>query len=821
MPPRRGGGGGAGADAALFLRLADPVLNFGDDLVHRRRPDPGALAGEAGTLLDLFEGQARRAGIPEASVPAARYGLAVVLDEAARRNRAIPVKAWAATAGPRLFDGRDVSLAGLRDLARKAEEAGPEYAGLHDFLGECIARVEAMRGKVQRRQHSGVALALVGLLGFLVVAAAAAALNAEWRFHRGLARGFAAEAERIGPVTLDLTLPEIADRLDRLAAAAATVEAQLPQAPLGLFGQVDALDAGARAHAAYADAVAGVLPVTLAAAIDLALATEGDGLDAYDTLRAWSILSGQGPWSATYLKGWIAARPDLDAGFGALAPHALALQGPAPDLPPPDAEIRVQAQGFAAEVGEGDRAWLELRRSDAVAALPGWVADQAVPGIGDVLLRRSGKGLDTPVPGLFTPAGWAHARDFGAGLAVQTTREQAPLILAAAPRRENDAPDRVMDALQAETLRVWEDWLADLRVRPFADTATSVLVSGRLATRQSPLTALLSEVWAQVGGNDRTRPHASQLKIAAAFGPMIQYVESGRMTAISDLFAALNVALGSIRADEERALERLMNVQERAQSVAALADAPAVVVRIVEDVLAQSSAAHADALRNPVARRWQAEVFAACHAVVDGQFPFADGPDSDLLGFAALFGPGGRLDRFMADGAGPMIDMTVSPWRWKPEARFGGLQPETAAFFQRAAAVSEAFFPAGAPEPTASLSLAALAERGQAFVRLGGQGAPVQTSSGAAELVWPGPDPAAGVDFSFSSATTPAVAPGPWGLFRLMAGLRLRERDDGRRFLVDLKTRDARLFLELSFATEVNPLSRWSVIRGLTCPPAL
>ena len=113
----------------------------------------------------------------------------------------------------------------------------------------------------------------------------------------------------------------------------------------------------------------------------------------------------------------------------------------------PDTELLAQARSIAAEASEPDRAYLELRRSAAVAALPGWQPDLAVPGLSVILSRKSGLGMDQPMPGLFTQTGWNHARDFGAGLAVQAARDQAARLFAAPPPPQNNTPDVLMDRL--------------------------------------------------------------------------------------------------------------------------------------------------------------------------------------------------------------------------------------------------------------------------------------------------------------------------------------------------------------------------------------
>ena len=815
MPP------GKVSASAVFDRLAEPVLAYADRLAVVRGEDMNSLLRHAATLLDRFAADAQRAGVITSAIPPARYGLALILDLKARSNRAHDVRAWAAGAHRFLFDGRDVSTATLRDFIRKAADAGHDFDGVRLFLEGCLARIEGERRSFQIYRGTnwtgivavlvtGFVLAVVGWAGFV-----------EWRYHRDLSRVFQAESLQIG---LDRSgeIPDLAQRLDLLATAAGQVRVERAKAPLTLFAGLFGFDAAVRADAAYHAAVQRHLPDVLARGVDVAFASEGSASALYDTLRAWSILSGQAGWSSDYLAGWASDRAAQNPALAGLTGHVARLAPPARVLPPPDAELLAQALAFAAEADEADRAFLELRRAEAVARLPDWRADTAIPGLSVVMQRRSGLPMTEPVPGLFTAAGWDYARNFGAGIAVQTARAEAARLFATPPRPRNDAPDVVMDLLQRETLARWTALLADLRVRSFTNPETSVRVSGQLALAKSPLDALLREIWAQAGGNDRRRSHAQQLSIAAEFAAMIQYVEQGRMAEISALFASLNVALGAMDRDEESGQQRLMTVQDRAQSVAALRAAPRVVVQIVEDTLAQTGAAHADLLTNPMTRAWQKEALQACADATEGRFPFGEGADADLAAVARVLAPGGVIDRFFRNRAEPMLDTSALPWRWKPEARFAGLSPESALFFQRAQAISAGLFGAGG-QVGADLTLTALAERGKTFMFIGGQGGPVQATSESLRLAWPGSDPARGIDVSFQTPEGEArlAEPGSWGLLRLLGPLRLRERDGGKRFLVDLRSGGARLFLEIGFAAENNPLSRRGLLKGFSCPPVL
>lgn len=806
--------------ATPFDAAMGPVLRFLDELPDHARQGEPELARRAGVVLADFAEAIQRAGIARPAIPPARYALGVLIDQRARAQPGLRPQVWAAAAQVQVFDGRDMGAGDIRRFRDTARGAGPDYANLATFLDGVLSRIEGKRREGRRRVQSGwaawTATAVTTLMGLIV----AYALSLEQRFQARLWQAFEAERLEIG-LDLPRSGADLVARLDRLAAARDRVATAAAQGPLGRVLAVPFIDSRATADAAYAAALAAQVPPELARHLSDALATDGEGLATYDTLRAMAVLDGTAPWSPAWLAGWVDDREE-DLGLRGLDLHVARLSA-APAGPPAwDRDLIDQARAFAATVPEPDRAFLELARSDGAADLPDWIAGQAVPALPQTMTRRTGAPLSEPIAGLFTAAGWDFARREGTGTAVQRARDLAPAVLGTTPPIRNDTPDLMMDRLQAETLATWRDWLADLRVKPFADRDGSILVSGLLAQRNSPLAQLLAEVWVQVGGTDRTRPFGLQQSIATSFGPMIQYVEQGRLDQIAALFGALNVALASFDFDDDRGADRLMGVQDRAQSVAALQTAPRIVVQIVEDVLAQSAAAQSSAMGNPLTRRWQQDVYTLCRQVTDGTYPFAPGPDTDIDAFARLFGPGGAVDRFYRTQAERYIDTTETPWRWKPEARFNGLAPETAEFFQRALAVSAGFF-GQSGDLGGPMTLAALAERGQALVAIGGQAAPIRATGDPATLLWPGPQPQTGAEVSFTDGAAQArlTQPGAWGFLRLMDGTRLRPRDEGRRFLVDVRADVGRLFLEVDFPATPNPLATRALLDGLTCPPAL
>lgn len=793
----------------VLAGLAAPLLALGAEIARDLHPDAAAVASEARRRVEAFEGAALKAGVPRDAIGDARDALVTVLDTRIRAHPGLSSRGWQrarrrALPGVAALDGEQ-----LRRRRAAAEATGPSRRELARFLRHCE---EALASAPPAREPAGIRWGLVMPL-VLALALAAWAAFAEWRFSERLVATF--PRSDVAVLAADPAAAAVA--LDRMKAAVQEIALKAADSPLGLASHLGRFAPASRAEAGYAAAVDALLPPFLAEALGTALATEGGSLALYDTLRTLTILDGTAPWQAGFVAGWLETRASVDPALAGIAPHAGALSGPARALAPPDPELLGQARGIAAEGDPATFAFLELSRDDAARALPGW-SPADLPDLGVVLVRRSGRPLSDGVDGLFTAAGWQYATGGGARAAIARAaevREVAIGAAAAAPVTE----DALLAVLQDATIAAWNGELADLRVRPFTDQPSSLLVSGMLGRRDSPLAGLFRAVWHEVGGDDRGRSYSDQLKITTSFGQMIQFVDQGGMAEIERIFAGLNVALAAVGSDAEVSRRRLIDVQHRAASIATLNQAPRLVVQIVEDVLAQTAASRERGGKPRAELAWQQNLAAACRDALDNRYPFAaGGADADLPAISGLLGPNGAIARFFASDLAPLVDTSTTPWSWKPEARLSGFAPESAAFFGRAAAIGDALFPADGPVP---LTLAALAQRGSASVTLGGVEVQVATSGAPVALAWPGPRPDQGFAISVVGGGARQVWAGPWGLLHFLDSLHLRARDDGRRFLVDVRLAGSRAYLELGFGRPSNPAAARTWMAGLSCPPSL
>ena len=800
--------------STVFHQQATPFKDFVAHLAPGDVSDLQRLAEELALRLEHFTRGCEAEGIPPVQIRPARLVLAALADQMVRQHRRIDLVAWSGLARQKLFDGRSITKNDIAQFSEIAQKQGPDFAQLATFLDDCqrhLTDVQAIRMRPRSAFRVGTLVAMLILtIGGLV----SYVTYLEGRFHRqALAAYVDLETDLL--TQMSGQSDQVVNVLNALSTDLVHVRDAVTQAPLRGVITLPFADAVGRAEERYQRAVSQQAAPLLSDAIALSLATEGQGLALYDTIRAHGILTGLTQWEPGFLAGWIAAREDA-LGLRGFAAHVAFIPGPLTDQPPVDPMIMDQARNFATETTEADRAWLEMLRAPDIADLPVWDATDAVPRLEQVAYRKSGGPLH--VPGLYTTVGWAAARDVAAGVAVQKTRDLAlPLFGRDLPRR-NDAPDLVLARLQTETIRNWQEWLADLRVVPFEEPETAIIVSGILSQSQSPLPALFKEVWQEVGGLDHTRPRPLLQEVARTFGPAIQYIEHGRMDEIERLFASINVALSTRDLDQARGDRAIMSVATRAQSIQSLRAAPRVIVLLVEDTLAQISGANA--ADTPLARAW-VRVHAQCEQSLSGRFPFGEGPPVTPQAVEQMLGPTGALPLFFRQFAAPNLDMEISPWRWKTEARFAGLSADTAQFLEEAMTVSAGLFDDGVLGKDVTVST--LAQRGQAVLSLGGVSASMQANAPPAQLKWPGQAAAQGIALQFDGEEPSATLTrtGPWGLLRLLDDLRLRPRDNGQRFLVDMRDTSGRLFVEMRFADPINPLSIRQLMQTLRCPAQL
>jgi type VI secretion system protein ImpL len=249
--------------------------------------------------------------------------------------------------------------------------------------------------------------------------------------------------------------------------------------------------------------------------------------------------------------------------------------------------------------------------------------------------------------------------------------------------------------------------------------------------------------------------------------------------------------------------------------------------RIAQQVASGAKGAAMGGMRSQINAQWQAQVAPLCRQALANRYPFAQNASADvaLADFARLFAPNGMIDGFFNKHLIGFVDASSKPWRWNKQAASLGISSAVLAQFQRAAAIRDSFFLAGAMptvtftvSPTmldASASSVILEVEGQQLTYAHG---PVQPAA----MKWPG-TPGGRTRIAFqpgqAGAENSIQTQGPWSFFRLLDRARVsRARSDAFTATFSIGGRSA------SFAVQagsvMNPFSL-PALRGFSCPSSM
>ncbi|MBL0089153.1 MAG: type VI secretion system membrane subunit TssM [Ideonella sp.] len=622
-------------------------------------------------------------------------------------------------------------------------------------------------------------------------------------------------------------------------------------------------------------------------------AANRDNLElAYEALKGYMMLYSPEHFDAESFKAWVAL--DWDANLaatmtaeqrGALAQHLeAAVARGAPRAPAPMdrslvANVREMLVAYPLEY----RIFSRLKRARVGADIPDFTAAGAGgPNAVRVFERASGQPLTKGIPGLFTRDGYFKA--FKASIA-----KVAPLLAAeegwvlgvtAPPESLKQAAGSLLGAgnVEIETrvrrlylqeyIKVWDQYIKDVRLVKLGGLERSLAVAGLLAAPDSPLASYLRAVAretqlgaiaaaavaksggpAAVSNSSLSRLSKAKADIAAVVGKAtgaedIKAAGPPLEMMVDDYFSSLHRMVTGTPApiDETMKLFNEVFVQltaiDSAQKTktappaggggAAAKAAAGMQPEPIKSML--MALADAGASQGRVAERQglSAEVrpvLDQCAKTIAGRYPFALGSRSDVLpdDFGQMFGVGGQLDDFFQRKLSALVDIGVTPWAYRPLPD-GTKPPGGAALadFQRAAKIREAFFRAGGKAPGFKVDLRVLemdAGVKELVLDIDGQAMKFAAGSTAAQtLTWPSQRVASQVKLSLGG--TPQLFEGPWALFRLIGQHEVQASPQAERFTVLLNVDGRKAKLEVISSSALNPL-RMREMQAFRCPELL
>ena len=620
---------------------------------------------------------------------------------------------------------------------------------------------------------------------------------------------------------------------------------------------------------------------------------------AYEALKGYLMLYTPEHFDAESFKAWVAL--DWDANLAstltaeqrnALAQHLdAAISRGAPKAPTPMdktlvANVREMLIAYPLEY----RIFSRLKRSRVGADLPEFTAAGAGgPNALRVFERASGQPLTKGISGLFTQDGYFKA--FNPSIAkvapVLAAEERWVLGLAAPPESikqaaagllggvDADLQTRVQRLYLQEYIKVWDQYIADVRLVRLGALERSLTVAGLLAAPDSPLTSYLRAVAreTQLGA---TAAAAAAAMAAGGKAPLRNSTLKKLDKAKQDIAAVVGRATGveEVKApgrplemmvdDHFVALHRLVSgtpppidetmklfnevfVQLTAIDAAQKTKtappagggggggggaAAAAGARMQPEPIKSMLMALADtgATQGRVAERQGLSgeikpVAEQCAKTIAGRYPFALGSRSDVLpdDFGQMFGVGGQLDDFFQRKLAALVDIGVTPWAYRPLPD-GTKPPGGAALadFQRAAKIREAFFRAGGKTPGFKVDLRLLEMDPPAkelVLSIDGQVMRFTAGNTAAQtFTWPSSRVASQLKLDLSGGQQ--IFDGPWALFRLFGQHEVQPSPQPERFTVVLSVDGRRAKLEVISASALNPL-RLREMQAFRCPEGL
>ncbi|MEO8859746.1 MAG: type VI secretion system membrane subunit TssM [Burkholderiaceae bacterium] len=597
---------------------------------------------------------------------------------------------------------------------------------------------------------------------------------------------------------------------------------------------------------------------------------------AYEALKSYLMLYTPDKFDAEALKAWIAV--DWDANYArsmtpeqrqALDAHLDALLAlGAPDaVAPMDKTLVDNTRDMLTAYPLEYRIYSRLKRQYK-GDLPEFsVARVGGPNAAQVFERASGEPLSKGISGFYTKDGYQKTFQGSVqGAAIKLAAEESWVLgVRNGPGLKDlagtELSDRVRRLYLEDYVKVWDSYLADVRLVKLAGVARSMEAARVLAAVDSPLASYLRAVarettlippagqasqgalgklvdQATKNKEEMAKLAGAQPAPAAGNGPIEHIVDDhfaamnrlvqGTPPPIDDVLKLFGEVYAQLQAvDAAQKSKSPPPPPAAAEHVKAAAGTQPEPIRSMLATLADAGAKGSREGERDVMTGELKPVFDFCNRAITNRYPFASGSKADVLpdDFGQLFGPGGMLDDFFQRRLATLVDTGTNPWRYKPLA--DGARPASPAAladFQRAARIKEGFFRSGGKTPGFRLEIRAV-EMSEGLKELDldidGQVLKFTAGNNTSVIVnWPSQKVGSQIKLTAVPAITPLTFEGPWALFRLFDRFDVQPSAQPEKFNVIVNVEGKRARLEVIANSVMNPF-RMREIQQFRCPGAL
>lgn len=618
--------------------------------------------------------------------------------------------------------------------------------------------------------------------------------------------------------------------------------------------------------------------------------TPEDNLElSYEVLKAYLMLNDPKHYDGAALEAFIqlewerslppsVTREQRDQLYAHL--HTLLGDHPVVSPYPLDEQLVKQKREQLASFSLAHRAYSRLKRRLMDGSMGDFtVAEAGGPQSSLVFTRASGKPLTEGIPGLFTYNGYHKVflpetrsilgmleseENWVLGRVAQPARQQAENLVEGTTQRD------IKRLYLHEYVRLWEEYLGDIRLIESQSMAQSIETARILSAPDSPIAQFLRSVarettllrvenkqqqddqYSLLGqAKNRVRSAASDLErvigpsnmtrreggaeqleriVDDRFEPIRRLVTTDGGTApiqtvlrmFNDMYMNLSSTDVALRSGGASTQLNVPQTEALTRIRAEAAHLP-MPLRTMLEALADSSTSQAvGSVRRTLGGELDSSVGAFCRKAIRGRYPFqrSSSQDVTLADFSRLFAPGGMMDQFYRDHLAAMTDMSGGTWVLRQP---GGVQvPLTS--FQRAARIRDVFFPSGGRTPELSFEFRVLEMDasitqltfdfdGQIFRYAHGPQIPQRVN-------WPGPRGSNQVRLELAESSAPSaylVKTGPWALMRLFDEGESRNVSGPEKFVSTLMVQGKKVVLEVTASSVQNPF-RLGELASFSCP---
>lgn len=413
-----------------------------------------------------------------------------------------------------------------RYLQVNAPPAPPPGPGKSYFLKELLQQVifrdAGVAGTNLRwyRRKRAIDLAGYGLIGVLLVVVLGACVNS-WRNNRDYVAEVDTNAKAFNKAAARGELPTVVDSnsdiasslpvLDRLRDLPKSSHFDIGDPPMGYrFGLYQGEKLQAATDGVYQRALEGVLLPQAAQRVEQALreASKTDAEYSYEALKAYLMLYDAERYDADFLQAWLLTDVDRKIGAGLtreqrtnLESHLKALFAERVVTSPfaKDDRLVTETRNRLAGVPLAQRAYARLRRILLQTSPPNAfsIAEAAGAESALVIKRTSGKPLTDGIPTLFTYRGYWDIFDKRMAETTLALEQEDRWVLQIRAPGMADITSRelllreVRRLYLTDYIRVWDDYLLDVRLADSRSLLQSIQMTRVLSTSESPMSRLI------------------------------------------------------------------------------------------------------------------------------------------------------------------------------------------------------------------------------------------------------------------------------------------------------------------------------------------